>query len=140
MTTLSICIVHYNTYALLENLLTALDTGAGEPPLQIIVADNASPDASGARLAKQFPNIELIQNTQNLDYTRAMNQCLSRADGMYVLLLNPDTLPQSRALETLVYALETHPLWGAAGARLEYADGSLQRTGNRFPTRRDLLF
>lgn len=132
---ISVCIVSYNTRPLLEKCLAAL-RGADE----ILIADNASRDGSVEMLAQRFPKAQLLRNAENLDYTRAMNQCLARARGDFVLLLNPDTEPQANALRELRDALERHPDWGAAGARLEFPDGTLQRTGNRFPTLLYLLY
>ncbi|MBI4670396.1 MAG: glycosyltransferase family 2 protein [Chloroflexi bacterium] len=134
---LSVCLVSYNTRALLAHCLAIL---AREGADEIIVADNASRDGTPEMLAEKFPRVWLICNAENLNYTRAMNQLLNAARGEFVLLLNPDTEPQPGALWELQNALAQHPQWGAAGARLEFPDGSLQRTGNRFPTRVYLLF
>ncbi len=134
---ISVCIVSYNTRAWLERCLSAVEREGAD---EILVADNASSDASAAMVAARFARVVLLCNPENLDYTRAMNQCLARARGEWLLLLNPDTEPQPGALAALRRALEQNPRWGAAGARLEYPDGSLQRTGNRFPTRRYLLY
>jgi len=138
---ISICIVSYNTRARLERCLESIEREAEDFALrtQIIVAENASSDGSAELVAERFPRVELIRNAENLNYTRAMNQCLRQARGEFILLLNPDTELQTSALHALQDALERHPEWGAAGARLEYPDGSLQRTGNRFPTFRFLL-
>lgn len=133
---LSVCLVSYNTRVLLEHCLAILECEGAD---EIIVADNASGDDTPAMLAEKFPRVVVISNPENLHYTRAMNQCLNAARGESVLLLNPDTEPQPGALRELQNALAQHPQWGAAGARLEFPSGVLQRTGNRFPTRIDLL-
>ncbi len=135
---LSVCMVSYNTCALLERCLMVLEREGYVD--EILVADNASTDGTIAMLGEKFPRVNLIHNEKNLDYTRAMNHCLKAAHGDFVLLLNPDTEPQPNAVRNLQAALATHPQWGAAGARLEFADGSLQRTGNRDLTRQDLLY
>jgi GT2 family glycosyltransferase len=137
---ISVCIVNYNTRVLAEKCLRALERANVAVDLEIIVADNASCDSSAELLAQQFPQVSLIRNAENLDYTRAMNQCLRVARGDFILLLNPDTEPQPDALGELQRALEHNPAWGAAGARLEYPDGSLQLTGARFPTFLYLLY
>lgn len=134
---ISICIVSYNTRALLAQCLRAC---ANAQPHEIIVADNASRDGTPALLAEQFPQVVTILNPENIGYTRALNQCLARARGDFLLLLNPDAVLQHNALSELRDALEKNSGWGAAGARLENLDGTLQRTGNRFPTRIFLLY
>lgn len=151
---ISVCMVSYNTRALLERCLAALVQSrparssddfyrkrhSNVLNLEIIVADNASSDASADMVAANFPHVQLIRNRENRDYTRAMNQCLQAAHGESLLLLNPDCEPLGNAMDELQRALENHPHWGAAGARLEFPDGSLQRTGNRFPTVWYLLY
>lgn len=133
---ISICIVSYNTRELLAQCLEACSR---VPDTEIIVADNASQDGTPELLARQFPSVQTLLYRENYDYTSAMNRCLRHAHGHAVLLLNPDTVPRQDALQALNTALEKNSQWGAAGARLEYPDGSLQRTGNRFPTRAFLL-
>lgn len=52
----------------------------------------------------------------------------------YVLLLNPDTYVRPGALATMLDHMDSHPDVGIAGARLEYPDGTPQRSAFRFPT------
>lgn len=134
---ISICMVSYNTRELLAQ---CLEVCSRVPDTEILVTDNASQDGTPELLARQFPLVQTLLNRENCDYTRAMNQCLRQARGETLLLLNPDTVPRQDTLHVLSTALARHPQWGAAGARLEYPDGSLQRTGNRFPTRLFLLY
>lgn len=131
---ISVCVVSFNTCTLLQAVLTRLGSELAAGPHEVLIADNASSDGTPAMLAAQFPAARLIANETNLYYTRAMNQCLRAARGEFILLLNPDAEPRPGALDALRTAHARHPDWGAAGARLEFADGTLQRTGNRFPS------
>lgn len=134
---ISVCIVSYNTRAFLQNCLRALERAGAD---ESIVVDNASRDGSAELVEKNFPRVHLLRSVENVGYTRAMNQALQSARGDFILLLNPDTEPQPNALAELQNALTQHAAWGAVGARLEFSDGSLQTTGNRFPTFSYLLF
>ena len=51
-----------------------------------------------------------------------------------MLLLNPDTLPQPDALETLVAFMDAHPDYHGATLQLRWPDGRIQRTCSRIPT------
>lgn len=51
----------------------------------------------------------------------------------YVLLLNPDTVVRSGAVEALVRFMDEHPEVGIAGSRLEDPDGTSQQAARRFP-------
>ena len=144
-TALAIVIVHYNTPDLLRDCLRSLRQGT--VPLQVVVVDNASPDRAVEGLVDEFPEVAFIFNPENRGYATANNQGLRRAiaapapDGAEgggwppaVLLLNPDTVVQPGALETLASFMEGHPRVGAAGPRLLHADGSLQENAFAFPT------
>jgi N-acetylglucosaminyl-diphospho-decaprenol L-rhamnosyltransferase len=58
----------------------------------------------------------------------------------YVLLLNPDTEPVGDAIPSLLRELESRPQLVAVGPQLRYADGSVQPSRRRFPTRQTLLW
>ena len=53
----------------------------------------------------------------------------------YVFLLNPDTEVVGDAIPTLVRYMETHPDVAVVGPQLRYADGSVQSSRRRFPTK-----
>ena len=129
LTELSIVVVSWNVRDLLRACLAALPRDA-----EVIVVDNASSDGSAAMVAAEFPTVRLVANQDNRGFTGGNNQGLALAQGRYVLLLNPDTLVQDNALETLVGFLDSHPATGVVGPQLRYADGSLQSSRRRFPT------
>jgi len=130
---LSIIIVSWNVRDLLIRCLRSIPSAAHELKYEIIVVDNASTDGSG-ELAEHFPAVRWIQNERNVGFTRANNQGLTLARGRHICFLNPDTVAQPRALETLVHYLDTHPHVGIVGPQLRYADGTLQLSRYRFPT------
>jgi GT2 family glycosyltransferase len=78
--------------------------------------------------------VHLIENRENLGFARANNQAIQRCAGNYVLLLNPDTLVKSGALQALLDFLEKTPEAGGAGARILNPDGSLQISSWPRPT------
>jgi GT2 family glycosyltransferase len=57
-----------------------------------------------------------------------------------VLLLNPDTILQEGAIDRLIQCMDAHPGVFAAGPQVHNRDGSLQRTGVRFPSIRNIFF
>ena len=59
---------------------------------EIIVVDNISPDASCRMVKNKFPEVILIENKENLGFSKANNQGVALAKGKYVLILNPDTV------------------------------------------------
>ncbi len=132
----SIIIVNWNVRELLRACLrSVLDDGGLTPAQQqVIVVDNASADGSAAMVQAEFPQIELIANTDNVGFGRANNQALPRCRGRHVMLLNPDTVVRPGAIAALVAHLDAHPDVAVTGCRLLNGDGSLQRwTGGAYP-------
>ncbi len=73
-----------------------------------------------------YPQVILLENTENVGFSRANNAAIRRAKGDYILLLNPDTVVQEDTFDILSDFLETHPEAGAVGCKVLTADGSLQ--------------
>ncbi|MFX5374184.1 glycosyltransferase, partial [Acinetobacter baumannii] len=77
--------------ALLRACLQSIYRHPPSEPFEVIVVDNASRDGSATMVQQEFPQVTLIANTENLGYARGNNQAMQRAQGAFVLLLNPDT-------------------------------------------------
>ena len=123
---LSIVIVNWNTAGLLCDCLRALYAAPSRRTFETIIVDNASSDESVTRVRREFPQAQIIQNTQNLGFARGNNQGLRASQGHYVLLLNSDTQASSSALEALLDFMDHHPEAGACGPRLLKPEGGIQ--------------
>lgn len=110
----------------MENCIASILANPLSTPFETWVVDNASTDGSPRMVREKYPQVHLVENSENVGFARANNQAIQRCAGEYILLLNPDTLVSSGALQTLVDFLDQHPEAGAAGARLVRPDGSLQ--------------
>ena len=104
-------------------------------PLEIIVIDNASSDGSQEYIGKTFPGISYHYNSENVGFARANNQGIRLAKGLYVLLLNPDTILQEDTLQLTVDYFDSDPLIGALGVRMIDGSGSfLPESKRALPT------
>ncbi len=130
---LTVVIVSYNTRDMLRDCLLSLPAATPDISSETWVVDNNSPDKSAEIVAEEFPAVRLIANTENVGFTRANNQALSRARSRHCVILNPDTVCKRDSLATLVHYLDSHPDVGAVGPKLLNTDGSLQPNGARFP-------
>lgn len=128
----SVIIVNWNTYAELRLCLEAL-CGQRAVPLEIIVVDNNSSNGSARNLPHEFPSVRLIANRENLGFAEGCNQGLRISQARYMLLLNPDTVPNPEAIEAMVRFLETYQSAGAVGCQLVLLDGTAQITYSAFP-------
>ncbi|MBM4418786.1 MAG: glycosyltransferase family 2 protein [Chloroflexi bacterium] len=135
-----VVIVNYRVPALLADCLTSLAGSSARDRLVACVVDSASGDGSVARLMPQFPDTVFLELDRNLGYPRANNVGVAHLrdrfpDLRYMLFLNPDTVVPASALSNLLRVLERFPGAGAAGPRLELADGSIDWACRRgFPT------
>lgn len=131
---LSIIIVNWNVRDLLRDCLLSIERGRGELTLEVIVVDSASSDGSTAMLAAEFPWVTLIACQENVGFPKGNNLGVAKANGRYILLLNPDTAVLGQALTIMWKYVQDHPDVGIVGAQLLNADGSVQSSRRRFPT------
>jgi GT2 family glycosyltransferase len=131
---LSIIIISWNTRQDLLDCLASIMNNPPTYPFEVLVFDNASADGSAEAVAREYPQLRLEVSPQNLGFGRANNRAASSAKGRYWLLLNPDTIVHSGAVDTLVRYLDSQPRVAAVGPRLVYPDGSLQPSIERLPT------
>jgi len=131
---LSIIIVNWNTCELLLQCLQSLYETIRNLNFEIFVVDNASADRSVEMVRRLFPEVRLIQNTDNVGFVRANNQAIEHCRGRYILLLNSDTRVLSGAIEESVRFMDKHPTAGITGTRLLNSDGSFQASYSPFPT------
>jgi GT2 family glycosyltransferase len=133
---LSIVILNYNVCELLINCLDSIFKNKGkEDKWQVIVVDNASLDDSVQVVKKQFPQVELIANSENLGFSAGNNVGVKKCKAPVILFLNPDTLVVDNAISKSYEYLMGNPDIGALTCRVELPDGKLDYSSHRgFPT------
>lgn len=85
---IAIVILNWNGRKLLEQFLPSVVNYTSNA--DIYVADNASIDDSIAYLKKHYPDIKIIQNSENGGYAKGYNDALQRIDADIYCLLNSD--------------------------------------------------
>ncbi len=124
---LSVVILNYNVRYFLEQCILSVQKAIANLDAEIIVIDNNSTDGSCKMVKENFPEIILIENKENVGFSKANNQAAKVAEGEYICILNPDTaVGEFTLIETLKYADSIHKI-GALGVYL--MDG----TGNFLP-------
>lgn len=123
---MSIVLVCWNNNQYLEPCLRSLYASPLRARFETLVVDNGSTDGSQQMLAENFPQVQLIQNSENVGLSRASNQGIQASHGRYVLLLNNDTIVNGESFDTMVEFMDSHPDAGAVGGRLLNPDGSFQ--------------
>jgi len=131
---LSIILVCWNNKEYLDPCLKSLyDTGM-KNSFDIIVVDNGSTDGSQQMLAEKYPDVKIIQNSENVGLGKASNQGIEATKGRYVLLLNNDTIVNGPSFDFMVDFLNENPKVGAAGGKIFNPDGTVQSCYNNFST------
>jgi len=132
---ISIVIVNYNVRDFLVNALGSLQKSLRNISHEIFVVDNASIDDSVPVLKKDYPDISLLENNENLGFAKANNLALKKCSGEFILLLNPDTLVGEDTIGEMIGFFERTPSAGVAGCKILNADGTLQLACRRsYPT------
>lgn len=127
----AIVIVSWNTKDLLRKCLHSVYAETKKYSFEIWVVDNDSPDKSAEMVAAEFPEVKLIANTTNNGFAPANNQALRLAKAKNYLLLNPDTVVLSGAIDKMLdYMYEHKP--GAVTCKLLNDDLTLQKSVNNF--------
>ncbi|MDF1571830.1 MAG: glycosyltransferase [Bacteroidales bacterium] len=132
---LSIVIVNYNVKYFLEQCLHSVKKAMEGLETEVFVVDNNSVDGSCSHIRERFPWVKLIENRENVGFSKANNQAIRAASGKYVLLLNPDTVVEEDTFRKCFRFMETHDDAGALGVKM--IDGSghfLPESKRAFPT------
>lgn len=130
----SIVIVNWNTKELLLNCLRSIDDTTLNLNIEVIVVDNGSLDGSSKAVKENFPQIKLIENTDNKGFAKANNQAIAIASGRYILLLNSDAILTDGSLNGLVTFMDKTPAAAVAACQYLNPDGSKQNSFDNFPT------
>ncbi len=131
----SVIIVNYNVREFLRQSLLSLRKALAPLPAEIFVVDNASADGSVEMVRREFTEVRLIANPENVGFAAANNQALRQARGRLVVLLNPDTIVQEDTFLAILDFIDAHPDTGMVGCKVLNPDGTLQLACRRsFPT------
>ena len=135
MARVKVIIVNFNAGHILADCVEAVL--GSSIPVSVSVADNDSTDDSLDHLARRIGDdgrVTVTRNRHNLGFARAVNRLAAEANEQYILVLNPDCIPDSAALAQLAAALDADPQAAVAGPWVTDGGGTMQKgTWRRFP-------
>jgi GT2 family glycosyltransferase len=120
---IGVVLINWKGAELTVPCIASLLEGTARPD-HIVVVDNASVDGSADLVARQFPDIELIRNSDNLGFTGANNigiNSLMTAGCGYIWILNNDTTVDTRCLSVLKGHMDAHPDVSACSGKILYS-------------------
>ena len=128
---LSVIIVNYNLRPYLTACLDSVQRALEGIESEVFVVDNHSDDDSVEVISRDYAWVHLINNRENLGFSKANNIAIRQAQGEYILLLNPDTVVAEETLKGVIDFMDQHPKAGGAGVRMHNADGTLAPESRR---------
>lgn len=130
---LAAVVVNYNARAYLLDCVRSLrDAGVDN----VVVADNASTDASVAELVAAEPWVRIVETGGNFGYGGGVNRgvaVLAPDEADVLLVCNADVVVDPGAAKALVAALEEDPELGIVGPRIDNSDGTLYPSARIVP-------
>jgi len=147
---LSIVILNYNSGDFLRKCLESIGRAKKNGfEYEVIVVDNNSNDNSFKKIRNpknpkfeirnklKIQNIKLIliKNEINLGFAAGNNVGVKKAEGRYLLFLNPDTVVMPNTFKEMIKFMDSNSQAGAATCRVELPNGRLDEACHRgFPT------
>ncbi|MDE0916821.1 MAG: glycosyltransferase family 2 protein [Flavobacteriales bacterium] len=128
---LSVIIVSYNVEHFLAQCLISVEraiahysdqTPSNLSQIDVFVVDNISVDGTCNMVKERFPWVTLIENSENVGFSKANNQAIHISNAEYVLLLNPDTVIQEDTFLKCISFADENPKLGGMGVPM--FDGS----------------
>ncbi len=108
----AVVILNYNGVKYLEQFLAGVCLYSESA--RVVVADNASTDESVSYLRKEFPQVEIIELSQNYGFSKGYNEALKRIQAQYYVLLNSDVEVSPHWLAPIIDLMDKDKRVGAA--------------------------
>ena len=102
----------------LELCLTSVEAAIHDLDAEVIVVDNNSSDDSCQMVKTTFPEVILIENKNNLGFSKGNNIGVAHAKGQYICILNPDTVVAENTFSELLHFIQQQDNPGIVGCRL----------------------
>ena len=125
MLDISIVVISYNTREMTLECIRSIYEQTDGVSYEVIVVDNRSGDGSAQAVAEHFPDVILTKSIDNLGFAKANNYAAQKANGRYLLLLNPDTIILDGAIQKLYQFATSSPRNRIYGGKTLFADLTL---------------
>ena len=115
--TVSVIIPNYNGKHYLKDCLSAL-THQSYKYFEVVIVDNASTDGSVEYIKDYYPRFKIIENSENLGFSKAVNQAVKTTKSTYIAVLNNDTEVHSNWLEEFIIFSKENSNFGSCQSKI----------------------
>jgi GT2 family glycosyltransferase len=95
----------------------------------VVVANGPESRPAGAS-----ESVRIVENERALGFSANVNKGIAATSGEYVIISNPDAVPEPGCVHELVAFADAHRRCGIAGPKMLNTDGTLQASRRSFPT------
>jgi GT2 family glycosyltransferase len=120
---ITIVILNYNGKSYLETFLPSVILNS--EGARIVIADNSSTDDSIVFLEQNYPNLEIVINSQNGGFAKGYNEALNIIKSKYYLLLNSDIEVTKDWLIPLLKSIQNDKIAGCQPKILSYSNRNI---------------
>ena len=125
--------VCYRTPDLIRNLLRGVEDAKFSFPYEYFLVDNGD-DGTAEMVENLFPWVHVIKAGANLGFAKGNNLAIQKAQGEYIMLINPDLIVFPGEMEKLVTEADCQSDAAIFGPCLDTPNGTRQDTCTRFPS------
>ncbi len=114
----AVIILNWNGENLLRRFLPDVIKSTDSNIADIIVADNGSTDNSVKVLRTEFPEVKLIEFSENYGFAEGYNRAINATQYKYTVLLNSDVATTPKWINVLYDYMEDNPQVGACQPKI----------------------
>jgi len=101
--------------------------------VDVIIVDNGSSDGSADYIKQNYPEFRLIENNENLGFSKAVNQGIKDSNTDFVMLLNNDVVLEKNAINNLLNCIKKNSkLFGVASKMLNADKTTIDDAGDDY--------
>jgi GT2 family glycosyltransferase len=117
--TVSIIIPNYNGINFINECVDSLEKQ--DSFFEVIIVDNGSNDGSVDFIRENYPEYNLIENQENLGFSKAVNQGLKLVATDYVFILNNDVVLERDCINNLLNCIQSDDnIFAVASKMIQY--------------------
>lgn len=118
MNKVAVIILNWNGETLLREYLPSVIETTDTSIADVIVADNGSTDNSVELLRKEFPQVKLLEFSENYGFAEGYNRAIKETNYPYTVLLNSDVATTPGWVNALYEYMESNPNVGACQPKI----------------------